>query len=102
MLRRILAFAILVVTLPLARHAQMTYRLKGTVKDSDGKPVSGARVRADALTGFRGEQFVGQKRVRPAARRDRQLVRWGLPLAVRRTAMGAAVKDLQGITAVKN
>ena len=39
MLRRILAFAaILVVTLPLASHAQMTSRLKGTVKDSDGKP----------------------------------------------------------------
>jgi hypothetical protein len=41
--------------------AQMTYRLKGTVKDNDGQPVSGAKVRAEALIGFRGEQFVGQK-----------------------------------------
>ena len=40
---------------------QMTYRLKGTVKDADGKPVAGAKVRAEALAGFRGEQFVGQK-----------------------------------------
>jgi len=41
--------------------AQTSYRLKGTVKDSDGAPVAGARVHAEALQGFRGEQFVGQK-----------------------------------------
>ena len=41
--------------------AQMTYRLKGTVKDHTGKPVAGATVRTEALIGFRGEQFVGQK-----------------------------------------
>jgi len=40
---------------------QTSYRLKGTVKDSDGAPIAGARVRAEALQGFRGEQFVGQK-----------------------------------------
>lgn len=41
--------------------AQTSYRLKGTVKDETGAAVSGARVRAEALAGFRGEQFVGQK-----------------------------------------
>lgn len=63
MLRRTLALLVVFVVLvfPAISVAQMTYRLKGTVKDNDGKPVSGARVRAEALTGFRGEQFVGQK-----------------------------------------
>jgi hypothetical protein len=42
-------------------EAQMTYRLRGTVRDNAGKPVSEASVRAEALIGFRGEQFVGQK-----------------------------------------
>ena len=51
---------LLSVLVPSA-SAQMTYRLKGTVKDNDGKPVAGAKVRAEALVGFRGEQFVGQK-----------------------------------------
>ena len=39
----------------------MTFRLRGTVHDNDGKPVAGLTVRAEALQGFRGEQFVGQK-----------------------------------------
>jgi hypothetical protein len=50
-----------VFALPAVAPAQMTYRLKGTVKDHDGKPVAAAKVRAEAITGFRGEQFVGQK-----------------------------------------
>jgi len=41
--------------------AQTSYRLKGTVKDEKGAAVAGARVRAEAIQGFRGEQFVGQK-----------------------------------------
>ena len=62
MQRRTFALVVLIVlVLPFASTAQMTYRLKGTVKDNDGKAVPGARVRAEALTGFRGEQFVGQK-----------------------------------------
>ena len=61
-MRKALALVVLIVlVMPFASAAQMTYRLKGTVKDNDGKPVSGARVRAEALIGFRGEQFVGQK-----------------------------------------
>jgi hypothetical protein len=47
--------------MPAHVSAQMTYRLKGTVKDAAGKPVANARVHAEALSGFRGEQFVGQK-----------------------------------------
>lgn len=39
----------------------MTYRVRGTVKDNDGKPVANATIRTEALVGFRGEQFAGQK-----------------------------------------
>jgi Carboxypeptidase regulatory-like domain len=46
---------------PSPTVAQTSYRLKGTVKNEKGAPVAGARVRAAALQGFRGEQFVGQK-----------------------------------------
>jgi hypothetical protein len=49
------------VLLSAAASAQTTYRLKGTVKDNGGKAVAGATVQAEALIGFRGEQFVGQK-----------------------------------------
>lgn len=41
--------------------AQMAHRLKGTVRTEQGAGVAGARVRADAIAGFRGGQFVGQK-----------------------------------------
>jgi hypothetical protein len=61
MLKTLALVLLIVLAMPIATVAQMTYRLKGTVKDNDGKPVAGARVRAEALTGFRGEQFVGQK-----------------------------------------
>ena len=50
-----------VVFLATDAFAQTSYRLKGTVKDEKGTGVSGARIRAEALSGFRGEQFVGQK-----------------------------------------
>jgi hypothetical protein len=60
---RLLSLAALAVLLgvPSSTVAQTSYRLKGTVKDEKGGPVAGARVRAEALQGFRGEQFVGQK-----------------------------------------
>jgi hypothetical protein len=62
MFRRVIALAFAAVFgLATTSSAQMTYRLKGTIKDNDGTPVAGARVRAEALIGFRGEQFVGQK-----------------------------------------
>jgi Carboxypeptidase regulatory-like domain len=51
----------IVVSVPSSVLAQTSYRLKGTVKDEKGTAVAGARLRAQALQGFRGEQFVGQK-----------------------------------------
>ena len=39
----------------------MAHRLKGSVRTSAGVPLVNASVRADALTGFRGEPFAGQK-----------------------------------------
>lgn len=51
----------LIVAATSAAVAQTSYRLKGTIKDEQGAAVAGARVRAEAIQGFRGEQFVGQK-----------------------------------------
>jgi Carboxypeptidase regulatory-like domain len=51
----------IVISVPSSVVAQTSYRLKGTVKDEKGTAVAGARLRAQALQGFRGEQFVGQK-----------------------------------------
>ena len=42
-------------------EAQMAHRLKGSLKTAAGAPIAGGSIRADALTGFRGEQFVGAK-----------------------------------------
>ena len=65
MVRRMITVTVvltlLTLVVPALAHAQMTYRLRGVVRDTEGKPVEGARVRAEVLTGFRGEQFVGQK-----------------------------------------
>ena len=44
-----------------ASHAQMAHRLKGWIRTTAAAPIGGAKVRADNLSGFRGEQFVGQK-----------------------------------------
>lgn len=62
MMSRVLALlVVLAFVAPATTAAQMTFRLRGTVKDNEGKPVAGLKVRAEALQGFRGEQFVGQK-----------------------------------------
>jgi hypothetical protein len=50
-----------ILALPVTAAAQMTFRLRGTVRDNDGQPVPGVTVRAEAIKGFRGDQFVGQK-----------------------------------------
>jgi hypothetical protein len=44
-----------------AVDAQMAHRLKGALKGSDGAAIAGASIRADNLSGFRGEQFAGVK-----------------------------------------
>jgi hypothetical protein len=56
----VLSFAFALIATPAS--AQTSYRLKGTLKDDKGAPIAGGRVRAEALQGFRGEQFVGQKK----------------------------------------
>jgi hypothetical protein len=42
-------------------HAQMAHRLKGSLRGVSGAPIANAKVRADNLSGFRGEPFAGQK-----------------------------------------
>ena len=57
--------AALVSTIPI--EGQMAHRLKGSIRTTAGIPLVNAAVRADALTGFRGEPFAGRKN-RPARR----------------------------------
>ena len=52
---------LLVIASAPAAHAQMAHRLKGWIRTTAGTPIAGAKIRADNLSGFRGEQFVGQK-----------------------------------------
>ena len=54
---------IVIVTLLIAgvMHGQMAHRLKGSVRTTANVPLANATVRADAITGFRGEPFAGAK-----------------------------------------
>lgn len=61
---RPLSFGVLalsIVALVTPAHAQMAHRLKGSMKTNAGAPVNAGHIRADAVAGFRGEQFIGQK-----------------------------------------
>ena len=42
-------------------HGQMAHRLKGSIRTTANVPLANATVRADAITGFRGEPFAGAK-----------------------------------------
>jgi hypothetical protein len=42
-------------------HGQMAHRLKGSIRTTANVPLAKATVRADAITGFRGEPFAGAK-----------------------------------------
>jgi hypothetical protein len=42
-------------------EAQMAHRLKGSIRDAAGTALVGATVRAEAITGFRGQPFAGAK-----------------------------------------
>lgn len=53
--------AVLVAGLTPGIEAQMSHRLKGSIRTDAGAPIVGATIRADVLSGFRGEQFAGQK-----------------------------------------
>ena len=81
---------VLTLALTMSATAQMTYRLKGTVKDNDGKPVAGARLASAAL--MQNDLDVAAKMLWNALDvlpRDQ------------RPAYGAALKDLQQITGTK-
>jgi hypothetical protein len=56
---RVAVVAVVLVSLPV--HAQMAHRLKGWLRANSGAPIAGAAIRADNLTGFRGEQFAGAR-----------------------------------------
>lgn len=53
--------AILVAGIATSTHAQMAHRLKGSLRTTSGAAVHNGSVRADNLSGFRGEGFTGQK-----------------------------------------
>lgn len=55
------AAALVVLMVPASGAAQMTHRLKGFLRTEAGAPIANASIRADALSGFRGEPFAGQK-----------------------------------------
>lgn len=56
-----LSIAVVVLALAAGLQAQMAHRLKGSIKTDAGAPIVGATIRADVLSGFRGEPFAGQK-----------------------------------------
>jgi hypothetical protein len=60
-MRKSLAVIALLVTAAAVSHAQMAHRLKGSLRSTGGTAIANAKVRADNLSGFRGEQFAGQK-----------------------------------------
>lgn len=55
----VLAAAVVGLAWPVA--GQMAHRLKGSIRTTAGVPLVGAKIRADAITGFRGEPFAGAK-----------------------------------------
>ena len=62
MTTRTLSLVVTVTLLvPGAIHAQMAHRLKGSIRTTANVPLANATVRADAITGFRGEPFAGAK-----------------------------------------
>lgn len=52
---------LLIVGVASGLHAQMAHRLKGSLRSTSGSPIATASIRADNLSGFRGEPFAGQK-----------------------------------------
>ena len=54
---------VVILTLLMAGviHGQMAHRLKGSIRTTANVPLAKATVRADAITGFRGEPFAGGK-----------------------------------------
>lgn len=57
---RVIAVVVVLLITP-GLEGQMTHRLKGSIRTEAGAPLVGATIRADVLSGFRGEPFAGQK-----------------------------------------
>jgi hypothetical protein len=55
----LIAVAVCLVCGPV--HAQMAHRLKGSLRTNAGAAIAGGSIRADAIYGFRGEQFTGAR-----------------------------------------
>lgn len=53
--------AVMVVGVTAGLQAQMAHRLKGSLRSTTGAAIAKASIRADNLSGFRGEPFAGQK-----------------------------------------
>jgi hypothetical protein len=60
MRKSLLVIAVLIAA-ATAADAQMAHRLKGSLRGTAGAPIANGKVRADNLSGFRGEPFAGQK-----------------------------------------
>jgi hypothetical protein len=61
MRKLVVLVALLIIGIGSGLHAQMAHRLKGSLRATGGAPIANATVRADNLSGFRGEPFAGQK-----------------------------------------
>ena len=53
--------SVVVLALATGAGAQMHHRLKGSIRTTANVPLANATIRADAVTGFRGEPFAGAK-----------------------------------------
>jgi hypothetical protein len=60
-MRKSLLVVAVLIAAATAADAQMAHRLKGSLRGTAGAPIASAKVRADNLSGFRGEPFAGQK-----------------------------------------
>ena len=55
------SLAVVVLLTAVTADAQMHHRLKGSIRSTANVPLANATIRADAITGFRGEPFAGAK-----------------------------------------
>lgn len=60
-MHKLLTVAAVLLLAAAPTHAQMAHRLKGSIRTTSGTPIADAPIRADNLSGFRGEPFAGVK-----------------------------------------
>lgn len=100
--RVVAATVLLVFAAPFEGSAQMAHRLKGSVRTEAGAPIANASIRADALSGFRGEQASASLLGRDWESAGKWL--WDardLAPKDQRQALAAAIDDLRGISRVQ-